>query len=487
MGSTAMTNIRLPVSGAFFCPQARAPDSEYLNGLRSFFLQDKHGCMLLKAIENLKTDNVWSIFAQSRAEVAALSQGPHYVDMFHDWTANGVGGPLAEARSGIVALPLLVALQIGQYLRYLAYHGLSHREFLDEVKPAGGLQGYCGGLPSAIAASCARDEAEVVQHTATTMRILLGVGAYGEFADDSGGSGTTTLALQLKYEGQGDELTEKFPGTHVSAITEPRTVSIVGPADTLQELFLYAQDQGLQVQKVDIRGKVHNPDNGDLAAELCRLCRETPSLQLPDASQLQVPVRSNRDGRRLIQGSLSDELVTTILASRCEWYRLLGEVANDVEQSGRSNPSFVYFGLTDCVPRTPFVEKGLHPTKTAAHTLIQRIKSIPAFPEDALAVVGASCRLPGANNLEELWDMLAAGTDRHQKLTTERFDLHGGFRATQSGNFAKERTFYGNLIDDVQRFDNAFFGVSAREAANMDPQQRLRKMHIAPKTTTTRR
>ncbi|KAL2140421.1 hypothetical protein VTI28DRAFT_3841 [Corynascus sepedonium] len=463
-------------SAAFFCPQARAPDEDYLAGMHSFLSEDKHGQMLLKEIVALKTEKVWSIFADARADVAALSQGPEYVDMLHDWAAEGIAKPLAEARSGIVALPLLLVLQITQYLRYLAHHGLSHQGFLASVGKAGGIQGYCGGLPSAMAIACAKDEAEVIKHTATAMRIVLGVGAYGEAADDTGGTGSTTLAMRLKYEGQGDDLTQRFPGTHVSAITEPRSVSIVGPAGKLHELYCFARDQeGLQVQKMEVRGKVHNPDNKELAIQLARLCSETPSLQLPDASQLQVHVRSNRSGERLVQGSLADELVTTILASRCEWYNLLGEVSKDLEQAKCNTPAFVYFGLTDCVPLTPFHKCGIRPTKTAAHGLIrtQKTGKLPTFPDNALAVVGASCRLPGARNLEELWAMLASGTDQHQELPTDRFDLHGSFRAAQSGSFTKGRTFYGNLIDDVQRFDNAFFGVSAREAANMDPQQRI--------------
>jgi len=134
-------------SAAFFCPQARAPDEDYLAGMHSFLSEDKHGQMLLKEIVALKTEKVWSIFADARADVAALSQGPEYVDMLHDWAAEGIAKPLAEARSGIVALPLLLVLQITQYLRYLAHHGLSHQGFLASVGKAGGIQGYCGGLP----------------------------------------------------------------------------------------------------------------------------------------------------------------------------------------------------------------------------------------------------------------------------------------------------------------------------------------------------
>ncbi|KJZ75225.1 hypothetical protein HIM_05419 [Hirsutella minnesotensis 3608] len=469
-------------SAAFFCPQSKAPDAEYLAGLHASLKSTQPGRRLLEHVAALEADGIWNVFAEARADVRALSQGPQYVDMLRDWAVHGTGGPLAAARSGIVALPLLVILQIGQYLRYLQAHGMSHEVFLESVRNAGGLQGYCGGLPSAIAISCGTNETEVVDNAAAAMRILLGIGAYGEAADESNGAGSTTLALRLKYEGQGDDLTSHFPGTHVSAITDPKSVSIVGPAGELNRLFHFAKDQGLQVQKMDIRGKVHNPENKQLAVELNALCNATPCLQLPEASSLQVSVRSNKDGAKLLQGSLTEEIVSTILASRCDWFSLLGQVAKDLAKAQRSSHNFIIFGLNDCVPMVPFHRMGLRATKTEAHALIRKVTEplgtedyvdSSIFPENAIAIVGASCRLPGANDLEELWDLLAGGGDCHEELPTDRFDLHNSFRASQSGSFVKGRKFYGNFIKNIRRFDHAFFGVNAREAINMDPQQRI--------------
>lgn len=132
---------------------------------------------------------------------------------------------------------------------------------------------------------------------------------------------------------------------------------------------------------------------------------------------------------------------------------------------------------------TPFHKQRLQATKSEAHSLIKRIRQpkdhngrpvdASFFRDSAIAVVGASCRLPGASNLEELWSMLANGVDRHEQVPLDRFDLHGSFRASQSGNFASDRKFYGNFLDDVVGFDHSFFGVNPREAANMDPQQRI--------------
>lgn len=201
--------------------------------------------------------------------------------------------------------------------------------------------------------------------------------------------------------------------TYISAITAPGSISIVGPALELAKLYQFAQDQGLQVEMMDICGKVHNPENKRLARELCDLCDRVSYLRLPEASALRASVRSNRSGNRFTRDSLTEEVVNTILASRCEWYDLLNEMAEDLQDSGRASHTFVIFGMNDCVPMSPFHKRRLQVTKSEACNLIQgKVKqdvseahqiSPLIFPEDAIAVTGISCRLPGANNLEELW------------------------------------------------------------------------------------
>ncbi|KAK4180914.1 conidial yellow pigment biosynthesis polyketide synthase [Triangularia setosa] len=472
---------RVPLSAAFFCPQARAPDEHYLGGLHSFLNHNTHGQVLLGHVSSLKADDTWGVFAAQRQDVSELSQGPSYIDLLHDWATTGTSEALAKVRSGIVALPLLTILQIGQYLRYLDFHQLPHQDFLREVGHAGGgIQGYCGGLPAAIAIACARDEADVVKYTAAILRVLVGIGAYAEAAGESNSEdGCTTLALRLKQEGQGEELVRRFPGTYISAITDPRSISIVGPVDTLDELYHCAQALGLQVQKMEVTGKVHNPENNGLAAELSSLCQKTPGFQLPDASKLQVPVRSNKTGETLFDvDSLTEEVISTILASRCEWFNLLRHVADDLGESEINTNSVVVFGLTDCVPLTPFFQRNVRITKFQAHTLIEpntprSSYQLPTLPEDAIAIVGASCRLPGASNLDELWTLLADSTDCSQEIPTDRFNLPKTFRASSQSPFTHSRKFYGNFLSNIKAFDHAFFNITPREAASMDPQQRL--------------
>ncbi|MFJ2651552.1 type I polyketide synthase, partial [Streptomyces sp. NPDC087420] len=81
--------------------------------------------------------------------------------------------------------------------------------------------------------------------------------------------------------------------------------------------------------------------------------------------------------------------------------------------------------------------------------------------QDVVAVVGLSCRLPGASSPEAYWDLLAAGQEAVGEVPADRV-VHVGARAGRAG-----------LIDGVADFDAGFFGVSPREAAAMDPRQRL--------------
>ncbi|WP_158633237.1 type I polyketide synthase [Amycolatopsis sp. WAC 04182] len=80
----------------------------------------------------------------------------------------------------------------------------------------------------------------------------------------------------------------------------------------------------------------------------------------------------------------------------------------------------------------------------------------------SVAIVGMACRVAGAADVSEFWDVLRAARDMVTEVPDDRWD---------SGGDAGSR--YGSFVADVEGFDAAFFGVSPREAAVLDPQQRL--------------
>nr|WP_052398024.1 type I polyketide synthase [Streptomyces sp. NRRL F-5123] len=87
--------------------------------------------------------------------------------------------------------------------------------------------------------------------------------------------------------------------------------------------------------------------------------------------------------------------------------------------------------------------------------------------DDAVAVVGMACRLPGANSPEQFWAMLTEGRDAVRDLPAAR-------RADPMWDeVAPGVPLRGGFLDDVTGFDAPFFRVSPREAKALDPQHRL--------------
>ncbi|MGY4098198.1 SDR family NAD(P)-dependent oxidoreductase [Nocardia sp. R16R-3T] len=80
--------------------------------------------------------------------------------------------------------------------------------------------------------------------------------------------------------------------------------------------------------------------------------------------------------------------------------------------------------------------------------------SVRRYPP--VSIVGIGCRVPGASNVAEFWDMLCDGRD--------------AIGAPPPG---RPGTRHAGYLTDVDAFDNDWFAISGREAALMDPQQRL--------------
>src|SRR6267143_1640249 len=92
--------------------------------------------------------------------------------------------------------------------------------------------------------------------------------------------------------------------------------------------------------------------------------------------------------------------------------------------------------------------------------------------DGSIAIVGASCRFPGASGLEAFWRLLISGTDAVTEVDADRWSTRFYYHPSR-GEPGKSYTWSAGLLSEVGWFDPAFFGISPREAAQMDPQQRL--------------
>lgn len=86
--------------------------------------------------------------------------------------------------------------------------------------------------------------------------------------------------------------------------------------------------------------------------------------------------------------------------------------------------------------------------------------------EDEIAVIGLGCRFPGgANSPKKYWEMLSRGIDAVGTVPLERWDPNMYKFFCNMGGFLKDV--------DISAFDPVFFGISAIEAKQMSPLQRL--------------
>ncbi|MGB8688989.1 MAG: beta-ketoacyl synthase N-terminal-like domain-containing protein [Microcoleus sp.] len=91
---------------------------------------------------------------------------------------------------------------------------------------------------------------------------------------------------------------------------------------------------------------------------------------------------------------------------------------------------------------------------------------------EAIAIIGIGCRFPGAKSPEEFWQLLREGRVAITEVPPERWDVDAFYDPNlESDN--KMNTRWGGFLEDVDKFDPLFFGVSSNEASAIDPQQRL--------------
>ncbi|QSX75472.1 amino acid adenylation domain-containing protein [Lysobacter arenosi] len=119
-----------------------------------------------------------------------------------------------------------------------------------------------------------------------------------------------------------------------------------------------------------------------------------------------------------------------------------------------------------------------HPTVAALAAAIdgrERAQLQPAAKARALnrsepiAVIAMAGRFPGADDVEGFWDNLLQGRDSISKFRIDELDPAVSAAERSDPAYVAAR----GVIDGVEMFDAAFFGIGPREAELMDPQQRI--------------
>jgi len=91
---------------------------------------------------------------------------------------------------------------------------------------------------------------------------------------------------------------------------------------------------------------------------------------------------------------------------------------------------------------------------------------------EPVAIVGLACRFPGAPGKDEYLRLLRDGRSAVREVPEDRWPA-SVFWDPDAGAAGRTISKWGGFVDGIDRFDAQFFGISAYEAARMDPQQRM--------------
>ena len=148
-------------------------------------------------------------------------------------------------------------------------------------------------------------------------------------------------------------------------------------------------------------------------------------------------------------------------------YVLLGVELS--ERLGQEINPALFFRYTTSKQISLFIEKevlkGFKKQETISNSEEEKVKNQfnHTFNDTDIAIIGATCRLPGAENVEEFWKNLIDKKVFKQSIPRKRW----------KSSLDKKNEEYGNFISGIENFDSEFFNIIPREAESMDPRQRI--------------
>jgi len=100
---------------------------------------------------------------------------------------------------------------------------------------------------------------------------------------------------------------------------------------------------------------------------------------------------------------------------------------------------------------------------------VKKRAAIKADPAQPIAIIGMAAKFPGANTIEELWEILREGKETTTFFSKEELDSSIPEHIKNDGQYVAAR----GIVKDADMFDAEFFGINPKLAELMDPQQRI--------------
>jgi acyl transferase domain-containing protein len=119
--------------------------------------------------------------------------------------------------------------------------------------------------------------------------------------------------------------------------------------------------------------------------------------------------------------------------------------------------------------------EALSPLQRAVFALKEvkaKLAAIEQAYKEPIAVIGMACRFPGgADNPDTFWRLLRERGDAIREVPPDRWNIDDYYDPDLEPGTMNTR--WGGFLDQIDEFDARFFEIPPREAASMDPQQRI--------------
>ncbi|KAL7626425.1 hypothetical protein AAE478_003197 [Parahypoxylon ruwenzoriense] len=435
------------------------PSDEELSHIHGRLVKHQNLRAVIEVIQNLP--ELWNTLVSNDPDLKRLP-GATSAEKLAVWVSTGEAiGPSENSEVNQLTMPMTIIRHLCQYFDYIQTLGDDaslHGAVLEQVAKAGGVQGFCAGLLSALAVASSTDRHVVGVNGAALLQLAFAIGTYVDL--DTLVSGETSC-LAIRWQTTESittiqALVKKYEQAYISVVKDVQDATITAPTSSVTELIQELSNRTVTVLETGLTGRYHSSVHRNAIEKILQVCQEG-TIHF----NREITVRSNANSRIITAADAFAAVLQSILLEQSNWHSVMLSVTPGIQDA--NVPGFILSIGTDAIPMS--LSREIKVVKSTGSSKSKKRR----YPDHAVAIIGMSCKLPGADSVSEFWQLLSDGKSMLEPVPAQRWPSSSSAR----GNRAKGQKFWGNFMRDIDGFDHRFFKKSAREAASMDPQQRL--------------
>ncbi|CAK1367940.1 unnamed protein product [Cercospora beticola] len=351
--------------------------------------------------------------------------------------------------------------------------------------------GLCTGTLAAAAVSCSRSTLDLIPLAVAAVSAAFKTGmhvtdlAHRVQPSPDATTGLTWSMLAAASESTTEALSKfcqetKLPLTdrpYVSAVA-PSAITISGPPNSLAKLISSDHFTGIRIKRIPIFAPYHCP----------HLCSQDDVEEIVAGLDATTAQRRNETPVLSTAGTvvgvenfefLLKEAISQILLQPISWSGIIDEVQKWLNASDAESFNINAIAtIADQLIYNALKQSSLKNlvSSAPAQPKLNTPEQAPGNPKQPkLAIIGLSGRYPDAKDNEAFWNLLYQGLDVHKEVPAFHWDAKTHVDPT--GKIKNTSTTpYGCWLDNPKEFDCKFFNISPREAAEIDPAQRIALM-----------